>query len=101
MLDATHSARYIVKKKQSVVYSDVLSVMRPVPHGTDFPVSQSPEDCQQDSEEKIVSMSIFLANCIKYCKEKLSDLIQNLDLPKDKTELLESRLHAICYNRIL
>ncbi|KAJ8729128.1 hypothetical protein PYW08_000709 [Mythimna loreyi] len=46
------------KKKRSVVYPDVASVSRPVPHGINLPVPRPPEEYQQDSEEAIHSMEV-------------------------------------------
>ncbi|GBP28173.1 Cytochrome P450 4C1 [Eumeta japonica] len=57
---ALHSICVVIsrKKKGSMVYPDVASVSRPVPYGIDLPVPQHPEECQQDSEEKINSMEV-------------------------------------------
>ncbi|GBP56479.1 hypothetical protein EVAR_42671_1 [Eumeta japonica] len=46
------------KKKRSVVYLDVASVSRPVPHGIDLSVPRYPEGYQQSSEEEINSMEV-------------------------------------------
>lgn len=96
------------KKKWSVEYPNIPSAIRPVPHGDDLPIPQPPENYQlqddeaEDNEEETVETQMPLdpnykpqlvsVEPHKLTQSELSDLIRDLDLPKDKAELLGSRL---------
>lgn len=99
------------KKKLSIKYPNILSAIRPVPHGDDLPVPNPPGDYSLESDEDEDSTKEISHLCLKastsedsdYAPDSLSephrltqgdlsDLIRDLDLPKDKAELLGSRL---------
>ncbi|GBP53247.1 hypothetical protein EVAR_88131_1 [Eumeta japonica] len=90
------------KKKRSVVYPDVATVSRPVPHGINLPGPRHPEEYQQDSEGEINSIkvdynepttsqlsqfvgdNIVCDETLRISQDELSDLIGDLNWPKDK-----------------
>ena len=94
------------KKKSVIEYPNILSVIRPVPHSDELPITEPREidllslDDAKSSEECSVSEP-----CTSRNKEfgittephlinesELNDLVKDLDLPKVKAELLASRL---------
>ena len=98
-----------VKKKSTLVYPNIPSAIRPVPHGGGLPVPE-PQDnfamysddegsVSSHSEEQQPSASRD-ADCLpstdssnrKITEGKLNGLIRDLELPKNKAELLAPRL---------
>lgn len=97
------------KKKRSIVYPNTSSATRPVPHGDDLPVPippkdyvlQSDEDMEDGCKEQPASLQEdpdFTPESTPFRKlhtisqNELSDLIRDLELSKNKAELLASRL---------
>ena len=98
-----------MKTKSTLVYPDIPSAIRPVPHGDGLPVPEPPDDfamyyddddsVSSDSEEQQPSASRdadYLpstnSSIHKITEGQLNDLIRDLELPKNKSELLASRL---------
>jgi len=96
-------------KKSTLVYPNIPSAIRPVPHGDEFPVPEPPDNfvmCSDEessvssnSEEKQPSASRVADNLPssefsnhKITEGELSDLIRDLKLPKRRADLLASRL---------
>jgi len=98
-----------VKKKSTLVFPNIPSAIRPVPHRDGLPVpepldnfamySDDEDSVSSNSEEQQPSASRD-ANYLpstdsfnhKIIKDKLNDLIRDLELPKNEAELLVSRL---------
>ena len=105
MHGASYSTWNFCKKKWTLNYPDIPSAIRPVPHGNDLPVPVPPdqyirddeeysqeisnEDVQNDSEFKPKSSTDKIH---RISQDELSDLIRDLNLSKEKAELLASRL---------
>ncbi|XP_022826353.1 peptidyl-prolyl cis-trans isomerase G-like [Spodoptera litura] len=87
------------KSKHTVNYPEVSSVTKPIPHSEDLPVPTPPshvehssttsgsDDEFEDIQVESTSESPHLIN-----QAELDDLVRDLDLPKEKSELLGSRL---------
>ncbi|KAL4721288.1 hypothetical protein ACJJTC_014295 [Scirpophaga incertulas] len=87
------------KSKHTVNYPEVSSVTKPIPHSEDLPVPTPPshvehsstnsgsDDEFEDIQVASTSESPHLIN-----QAELDDLVRDLDLPKEKSELLGSRL---------
>ena len=98
-----------MKKKSTLVYRNIPSAIRPVPHGDGLPVPEPPgnfamysvdeDNVSSNSEEQQPSASrdadylpsIDFSNH-KTTEGELNDLIKDLELPKNKAELLASML---------
>jgi len=100
------------KKKAPVEYPCVPSAIRPVPHSADLPIPEPPQNYEIEKddaeggddlacEEEVVRPGTshdpdFKAEGLdephRLNQRELSDLIRDLDLPKEKSELLGSRL---------
>jgi len=91
------------------VYPNIPSEIRPVPHGDGLPVPEPPDSfaMYSDDEDSVFSNSEeqqpsasrdadYLPSTDsfnhKITEGELSDLIKDLELPKNKAELLASRL---------
>ena len=95
----TNTKGYSVKTRFKIKYPDVPSAHRPVPHSSELPVPKPPLGSQRESEssedgecmdtdfQDVESKEPHLIN-----QEELHDLVRDLDLPKEKSELLGSRL---------
>jgi hypothetical protein len=98
-----------MKKKSTLVYPNIPSAIRPVPHGNGLPVpeplnnfamySEDEDSVSSNSEEQQPSASKVADNLPstdfsnhKITKGKLNDLIRALKLPKKKAEHLAPRL---------
>jgi len=98
-----------MKKESKLVYPNIPSAIRPVPHGDGLPVPEPPDNfamCSDDedsissnSEEQQPSASSdadYLPSTDssnhKITEGEITDLIRNLELPKNKAELLASKL---------
>ena len=93
-----------MKKKSTLVYPNIPSAIRPVPHGDGLPVSEPPDNfamysddedsLSSNSEEQQPSASRD-ANYLpsidssnhKITEGELSDLLRDLKLPKNKAEI--------------
>jgi len=97
------------KKSKSTLYPNIPSAILPVPHGNGLPVTETPDNfamysddkdsVSSNSEEEQPSASRdadYLPSTDssnhKITEGKLSDLISDLELPKNKAELLAARL---------
>jgi len=95
-----------MKKKATLVYPNIPSAIRPVSHGDGLPVpelldnfamySDDEDSVSSNSEEQQPSASRDLPSTDssnhKITEGELSDLIRDLKLPKNRAELLASRL---------
>jgi len=105
---ATVSRNY-KEKKWTVIYPNISSAIRPVPHTEDLPVPVPPQQYILDSDDEptenqqktpqtsTATDADFTAGLQFYefhriTQEDLNDLIRDLDLPNNKAELLGSRL---------
>ena len=99
------------KKKASVQYPNISSALRPVPHGEGLPVPEPPDSFSLESDEEQqedesteteteLAISLqdpdFLPSSSSephfITQAELNDLVRDLQLPKNKAELLGSRL---------
>jgi hypothetical protein len=93
----------------TVIYPNISSAIRPVPHTEDLPIPVPPQQYILDSDEYPIknrektpqtstSTDADFTADLKFNKfhritqQELNDLIRDLDLPKSKVELLGSRL---------
>ena len=98
-----------MKKKSTLVYWNIPSAIRPVPHGDGLPIPESPDNVvfysedddsvSSNNEEQQLSASrdadnlqITDSSNHKITEGELNDLIRVLELPKNKAELLASKL---------
>jgi hypothetical protein len=97
------------KKKSTLVYPNIPSAIRPVPHGDGLPVPEPPDNftTYSDDEDSVSSNSeeqqpsasrdagYFPSTGSSNhngTEGELNNLIRDLKLPKNKAELLASRL---------
>jgi hypothetical protein len=92
---------YNKKNKKGAKYLNLLSGIRPLPHRPDLPVPSPPDNFRDESEssslqsdtEKIYFVPHQYDTLIdKFTPSKLNDLIRELQLTKENSELLGSRL---------
>ncbi|XP_076057286.1 uncharacterized protein LOC143034826 [Oratosquilla oratoria] len=90
------------KGKKSIVYPDLQSAIRPVLHSSDIPVPQPPSELpsddtsnSDDSESQDATYTTQLESDKKphlITQPELNDLVRDLTLTKQQSELLASRL---------
>jgi len=94
------------KKKSTLVYPNIQSAIRPVPHGDRLPVPEPPDSLlctlttktvflqtAKNSIQQLQHMQTSTDSSIhKITEGELNNLIRNLELPKNKAELLASML---------
>ncbi|XP_076037944.1 uncharacterized protein LOC143030832 [Oratosquilla oratoria] len=90
------------KGKKSIVYPDLQSAIRPVLHSSDIPVPQPPSELPSDdtsnsdySESQDATYTTQLESDKKphlITQPELNDLVRDLTLTKQQSELLASRL---------
>jgi hypothetical protein len=95
-----NAAGYNEKNKKGIKYPNLLSAIQPVPHGPDLPVP-SPTDnlsCKSESsslqlhtEEMYLESNKYDRPLHKFTQSELNDMIRELQLTKEKSELLGSR----------
>lgn len=87
------------KSKHTVKYAEVSSVTKPIPHSEDLPVPNPPSHVESSSntsssddecEDFQVASTSKAPHLIS--QSELDDLVRDLDLPKEKSEILGSRL---------
>lgn len=95
-----------VTSKKNIVYPDLHSARRPVPHGPDLPVpsppssqqdlllSSSPKTSTESEHEGDVYTPVSTSVPSLFSQSELNDLVRDLALTKDGAELLGSRLNA-------
>ncbi|GBL81380.1 hypothetical protein AVEN_143679-1 [Araneus ventricosus] len=84
--------------RKGIVYPNIPSAMRPVPHGPGIPIPKPPgKDISSDCEEEDGSDDHFNAAGSNdpqlFSQSELNDLVRDLGLPKNSAELLGSRLN--------
>lgn len=95
-------------KKKTIVYPNIHSATRPVPHSDELPVPTPPESYSIDSEEEpcdpepSTSTDPDFAPDVKsehhkISQNELNDLVRDLELSKAKAELLASRFQQWNY----
>jgi hypothetical protein len=94
-------AGYNKKNKKGITYPNLLSAIWPVPHGPDLPVPSPPDNVGDESENSSLqphTEEIYFEPhqydrpIDKFTQSKLNGLIRELQLTKEKSELLGSRL---------
>jgi len=92
-----------MKKKSTFVYPNIPPAIRPVPHGHQLPVPEPPDNfamhelttlrTAKNSSHQFqeIQTSTHSSNH-KITEVELNDFIRDLELPKNKAELLASRL---------
>jgi hypothetical protein len=92
---------YNKENKKGIKYPDLLSAIRLVPHGPDLPVPSPPDNLSDESESSSLqsaTQEMYLKShqydrpIDKFTQSELNDLIRELLLTKEKSELLGSRL---------
>lgn len=87
----------IRKTKKGIKYPNLLSAIRPVPHGPDLPVPSPPDNLSDESENSSLQSATgemyFESHqndrpIDKFTQTELNDLIRELQLTKEKSELL-------------
>ena len=88
-----------MKKKANFVYPNIPSAIRPLPHGDELPVPEPPDNFalySDDEQPRTAAVSFkrcrLLAKHRLLTESELNDLIRDLELPKNKAELLASKL---------
>jgi hypothetical protein len=94
-------AGYNKKNKKGITYPNLLSAIRPVPHGPDLPVPSTPDNVGDESESSFLQPHTeemyfephhYDRPIDKFTQSELNDLIRELQLTEEKSELLGSRL---------
>jgi hypothetical protein len=103
----TNVSGYCKKNKSKIVYPDCRSALKPVLHGSDYPVPIPPSSDAIDNEESdTVDNNDSDTGAMEYTcdpdsdikkphlisQAELDDLVRDLTLSKEKSELLGSRL---------
>ena len=103
-----------MKKKSALMYWNIPTELRPVPHGDGLPVLEPPDNFamysddedsvssnregQQTSASRDADYLPSTDSCHhKITEGELNDLIRDLELPKNKAELSASRLNRGIY----
>ena len=91
------------KTRKSIIYPDLPSALRPVPHGPDVPVPSPPDNFEDihlssdlDSSDHDADFSYDgeSQEPLVFTQHELNDLVRDLGLSKEAAELLGSRLKA-------
>ena len=89
------------KNKKGIKYPNLLLAIRSVPHGPDLPVPNPPDNLSDESESTSLQSATgemyfephqYDRAIDKFTQSELNDLIRELQLTKEKSELLGSRL---------
>ena len=96
---------YNNKNKKGITYPNLLSAIRPVPHGPDLPVPSPPYNLSDETESSSLQSATeemyfephqYDITTDKITQSKLNDLIRKLQLTKEKSELLGSCAKRTC-----
>ncbi|KAI6659655.1 hypothetical protein LOD99_14578 [Oopsacas minuta] len=101
--------RFSAKNKHALVYPDLDSARRPIPHDISLPIpifkpqqikigSDMVEDVHADSTDANYVPEDELLEPQTFTLGELNDLVRDLDLSKDKAELFASRLKQKTYS---
>ena len=91
---------YSQKTKKNIAYPNLPSAIRPVLHSSELPIPKPPSDLpviSDESAECSTDSSTDFDPCVSerrphfITQEDLNDLVHDLNLSKDKSELLASR----------
>ncbi|GBP14416.1 hypothetical protein EVAR_92401_1 [Eumeta japonica] len=89
-------------RESAIVYPNVSAASRPLPHGDLHPIPKPPKI--NDNKDEITSTALSISSMSEYevpttssqphmiTQAELNDLVRDLELPKNKAELLGSRL---------
>ena len=91
------------KTRSKIIYADCPSALKPVPHNEEMPVPKPPPEADIESspsKENLGATGMDMSNQLEPEPEllhllnqtHLNDLVRDLKLSKDKSELLSSRL---------
>jgi hypothetical protein len=88
------------KKKPHVIYADVPSAMKPLPHGPEIPIPKPPDfilsssSSSTDDSDTVASTTSFMNENqpMPLTQAELNDLTRDLCLSKECSQLLGSRL---------
>ena len=92
---------YNKKNKKRIKYLNLLSAIRPVPHGPDLPVPSAPDKLSDESESSSLQSASgemyfephqYDRPIDKFTQSELNDLKRELQLTKEESELLGLRL---------
>ena len=98
----TKVAGYSARNKDKIVYPDIPSAIKPVKHDTNLPVPDPPQNFNSSETDSSTASTHSDSRDQAYdtddgkphliVQSELNDLIRDLNLSKDKAELLASRL---------
>jgi hypothetical protein len=100
----TNISGFSKKTKSNIVYPDCKSAIKPVPHNFNIPVPVPPSDYSLDdinsSPDEVADSHMdedYLVESLEkvphfFNQEDLNDLVRDLSLSKEKSEVLRSRL---------
>jgi hypothetical protein len=105
-------ASFSAKNKHKIVYPNLTSAVRPIPHDDNLPVQEPPEnglafldqmECEngsspaatQHSSDDLYTPEEMTSEPKRFNQQELSDIIRNVSLSKDEAELLAYGLKEI------
>jgi hypothetical protein len=92
---------YNKKNKKGIKYPNIISAVQPVPHGLDLPLSSVPDNLSDESERSSLQSATgemyfepyqYDRPIDMFTQSEWNDIIRELQLAKEKSELLGSRL---------
>ena len=103
---AVNISGFSSKTKSVIIYPNLPSAIRPVPHSDEVPVpefttldspeddaDQGPSDKNAEEDSDFSDPLVDLTTPKLFSQAELNDLVRDLDLPKKSAELLSSRLN--------
>lgn len=94
-------AGYTANNKKDILYPNIPSAIRPIPHDPDIPVPLPPESDTLSSGSRSTEIESPMDHIYEpgttgddrcFNQSELNDLVRDLNLPKESAELLGSRL---------